>query len=39
MRQWVWPGIILAVLSTGFAAGYFVNPGAVPPVRLVVAPP
>lgn len=33
MRQWVWLVIILAALSTGFAAGYFVNPGAVPPVH------
>jgi hypothetical protein len=33
MRRWVWPVIILAVLSTGFAAGYFMNPGAIPPVE------
>lgn len=33
MRKWVWLAIILAALLTGYAAGYFVNPVGVPPVR------
>ncbi len=32
MRKGVWLVIVLAALSTGFAAGYFVNPVGVPPV-------
>jgi hypothetical protein len=30
MKKWVWLVIILAALSTGFAAGYFVNPVGIP---------
>jgi len=33
MSKWVWLVLILAALATGFTAGYFVNPGAVPPVH------
>jgi hypothetical protein len=32
MRRGIWLVLALAVLATGFAAGYFVNPVGVPPV-------
>lgn len=30
MRKWVWAVLIIAVLFTGFTAGYFVNPVGIP---------
>ncbi|MBI5628876.1 MAG: hypothetical protein HY953_08150, partial [Candidatus Rokubacteria bacterium] len=33
MRKWVWVAIIVAALFTGYAAGYFLNPAGVPPVK------
>lgn len=33
MRKWVSLAILLAALLTGYAAGYFVNPMGVPPVK------
>lgn len=33
MRKWVWLAVIVAALATGYAAGYFLNPVGVPPVK------
>ena len=33
MRKWVWVAVIIAALATGYAAGYFLNPVGVPPVK------
>lgn len=33
MRKWVWLAILLAALFTGYAAGYFLNPAGIPPVK------
>lgn len=33
MRKWVWVAVIAAALVTGYAAGYFLNPVGVPPVK------
>ncbi len=33
MRKWVWVAVIVAALVTGYAAGYFLNPVGVPPVK------
>jgi hypothetical protein len=33
MRKWVWVALIAAALVTGYAAGYFLNPVGVPPVK------
>jgi hypothetical protein len=33
MRTWAWLAVILAVFTTGYATGYFLNPVGVPPVR------
>jgi len=30
MRKWVWAVLVIAALSTGFTAGYFVNPVGIP---------
>lgn len=33
MRRWVWLAVVVAALATGYAAGYFLNPAGVPPVK------
>lgn len=33
MRRWAWIAVIVAALVTGYAAGYFLNPVGVPPVK------
>ncbi len=33
MRKWVWLAVVVAALATGYAAGYFLNPAGVPPVK------
>lgn len=33
MRKWVWLAVIVAALATGYAAGYFLNPVGLPPVK------
>jgi len=33
MKKWVWVAVVIAALATGYAAGYFLNPVGVPPVR------
>jgi len=33
MKRWAWLAVIVAALVTGYAAGYFLNPAGVPPVK------
>lgn len=33
MRKGVWVAVVVAALATGYAAGYFLNPAGVPPVK------